>query len=83
MDVSHKEYIWQGLFIDVHDTFGKKFVIGYRPPRYSETLMRPFFDDFFFCMNKLNRSVRELVAVGDFNIDLLKINVNTLYADFF
>lgn len=85
IDVPHLDEIWEGLFVEIVDLHGKKFIIGniYRPPRYSEQLWMSFINNFSECFKKLDRKNREFVVVGDFNIDLLKIDNNKMSATFF
>ena len=82
--ISHKKDIWDGLFIEIIDNNNKKLIVGniYRPPRSSAILLQKFNDDFTAVIQKF-RVDRELVVAGDFNIDLLKIDANKSFSDFF
>ena len=78
------EELCEGLFIEITDTYGKNFIISdvYRPPRYHSQVIISFIENFQWRINKLGKFARELVMVGDYNIDLLKVYCNHLYANY-
>ena len=82
--IDNKKAIWEGQFITVYVSKGKKIIIGnvYRPPRESSSLLKLFIENFTQIIQKIRRG-RELMVAGDFNIDLLKISSNNLYFTFF
>ena len=77
--------LWEGLHIEIFDSRGKKFIVSnvYRPPRYHSKIISDFTFDFSSCFDKLSKRCSEVVAVGDYNIDLLKISENNSYRLFF
>lgn len=85
IDVKHTEDLWEGLFVELIDFHNKKLIIGniYRPPRYNANLWQAFIDNFSRSVRKLDKNHRELVVVGDYNIDLLKVNSCKMSAAFF
>lgn len=85
IEVPHLTDIWEGLFVEVEDSRGKRLLVGnvYRPPRYSTSIAHKFIEDFSTGIRKLRDRARELVVVGDFNFNLLKISENSTYYEFF
>ena len=78
--------LWEGQFIEVNSsTLHHKIVIGniYRPPRNLKDNFKSFFAEFEPILQKLCNKTHETIISGDFNIDLLKMNTNTIYSDFF
>ena len=83
--VEHKKDLWEGLHVEIYDSRGKKFIVSniYRPPRYHVKTLSDFSDDFSLCFEKITKRCLEVIAVGDYNIDLLKISENNSYRLFF
>ena len=70
-----KSDIWEGQFINVSNELTKeKIIIGniYRPPVDLNENYQLFTDEFTFILNQLQKGKREVIILGDFNIDLLK-----------
>ena len=77
---------WEGLFIDVmNGGLLKTITIGniYRPPRNLNINYRNFIDELVPILNALTSNRNELVIVGDFNINFLKITEREIFSDFF
>ena len=83
--------IWDGLFIEIHETVDhvignkKKLIIGniYRPPRNRVDNYQTFIEEINEIMSDLQRQRQEVIIVGDFNLDLLKIRSNVHIKDYF
>ena len=72
--------IWDGQFIEIYlgNNFnGKKIVIGniYRPPRPTVENLTTFTEDIKGILHEF-RNEKDVLVVGDFNIDLLKFKDN-------
>ena len=68
--------IWERQLISVsNDTTNKKITIGniYRPPRDINENYQQFNKEFTEFLSGLQKTKGEVVIVGDFNIDLLKV----------
>jgi hypothetical protein len=88
LDINSSSNIWDGLFIEIYEknaNMAKKLIIGniYRPPRNNVDNYRNFIDEINEIMSNLQRSRSEIVIVGDFNLDLLKMNSNIHIKEFF
>ena len=70
------------------DVFGnglqKKFTLCniYRPPRDSNKELDLFLKDFIPIIEKLSTESSDKIVVGDFNIDLLKLNTRQKYTEY-
>lgn len=79
--------IYDGLFVEIVtdvDKSRKTLIIGniYRPPRNNVDNYKYFTEDLEKNLQELNRS-KDIVLMGDFNIDLLKINEKSYAKEFF
>ena len=77
---------WEGLIIKVNGgNLSKLLTIGniYRPPRTNNEHINSFINEFSSAVVSLENSNHELIIAGDFNINLLKINENEIYSNFF
>ena len=84
----HNTYsTWEGLFVDIVDDSGKKITICniYRPPRNNNNHVSidSFLLDFSPVIQTLSKISKNVVLAGDFNIDLLKLNSNSKYQEFY
>ena len=84
----HNTYsTWEGLFVDIIDDSGKKITICniYRPPRNNNNHVSidSFLLDFSPVVQTLSKTSKNVVLAGDFNIDLLKLNSNSKYQEFY
>ena len=85
----HNTYsTWEGLFVDIIDDSGKNISICniYRPPRNNNNHVSidSFLLEFSPVIQTLSKiSLKNVVLAGDFNIDLLKLNSNTKYQEFY
>ena len=80
--------IWDGQFLEIHDKNDKnlrKLVIGniYRPPRNSIDNYTTFTNELNEILYNFSRTKKEVVIVGDFNLDLLKIHSNDHIKEYF
>ena len=87
LNVNVDRNLYDALFVEIVVKNGnstKRLVIGniYRPPRNSAENYRLFNLDLDRIFVTLNRTT-DFVLVGDFNIDLLKINEKNFVKDFF
>ena len=66
-------------------SFQHKIVIGniYSPPRNLLENFKTFYKELEAILQKLNSNTPETIIAGDFNIDLLKVNTNATFSDFF
>ena len=79
--------IWEGLFIDIYGTDLKKAItLGniYRPPKdnNSDPVISTFIDELSPIIQTLSSENSESILVGDFNIDLLKVNEKSKYGEY-
>ena len=87
IELNRDRTIWDGIFVEISFEIGyinRKVIIGniYRPPRDNADNYNTFFNDLDELFTSLRRT-SDIVLVGDFNIDLLKINVKSYAKDFF
>ena len=78
--------IWEGQFIEVTEIAKNKYIIIgniYRPPPNTNAVCQTFINEFIPILEHLQRDNREVIIAGDFNIDLLKINDNVVFCDYF
>ena len=71
-----KSDIWEGQFISlINEKTNKKFIIGnvYRPPRDICENDQQFNKEFTEILLRLQKTKGEIAIVGDYNIDLLKV----------
>ena len=63
----------------------KSVIIGniYRPPPNTNAVCQTFINEFIPILEHSQRDNREVTIAGDFNIDLLKINDNVVFCDYF
>ena len=75
---------WDGQLIEIHMKNNQKFIICnvYRPPRNNVSDIAGFTDDLAKIFNYLDKE-KNVVVVGDFNIDLLKIHANQHINEYF
>jgi exonuclease III len=92
LDHSSRSNIWDGVFIELHEKRNvrnfhnvKKLIICniYRPPRNIIENYSAFIDEITSIICKLQRLRTEIVIVGDFNLDLLKMYTNSHVKEFF
>jgi exonuclease III len=83
--------IWDGLFVEIERKSvdvtqnSKKMIIGniYRPPRNNVNNYHTFTDELNEIMVNLQCLRQDVALVGDFNLDLLKIQSNDHIKDYF
>lgn len=94
LDIPNNSNIWDGLFLEITeaDNFHNhnhcntnKITLGniYRPPRDNIENYRTFIEDLNVIFNKFQQTRREVLIVGDFNIDLLKLNDKPIIHEYF
>ena len=86
IDLNINSQIWEGQFIEIENIeSNKSLILGnvYRPPNNTNTLYQSFTNEFIPILENLQRSNRETIIAGDFNIDLLKINNNATLGNYF
>ena len=90
LQINGNREIWDGLFIEVsgmqfaNQNVGK-VVIGniYRPPRELVENYATFTDEIENIISAMTNSNKEIIILGDFNLDLLKINESQHVNNFF
>ena len=80
--------IWEGQFLELnHEAFQNKIVIGnvYKPPRDNNNAdnLNAFKAELEPILQELNSTNNEVLICGDYNINLLKLNGETHFSDFF
>ena len=82
MDLKIQDDNYESTWCEIKNTNSKNIVTGciYRHPRYN---VREFFSYFEKCLNKLSRENKEIYICGDFNLDLLKIEEDNSYLEFY
>ena len=79
--------VYESLFIEIHHNHKKlnKFIIGnvYRRPSEVIDELTLCINDFTGTLNYIHRLSKRSYITWDFNIDLLKINRNTYYNNFY
>ena len=55
----------------------------YRPPNDIQQNYRQFIDEFSILLSSFKKCNSEIIITGDFNINLLKINVRPIFSDFY
>ena len=86
IDLNINSQIWEGQFIENENIeSNKSLILGnvYRPPNNTNNLYQSFTNEFIPILENLQRSNRETIIAGDFNIDLLKINNNATLGNYF
>ena len=81
----HNTYsTWEGLFVDIIYDSGKKITIC---NIYRNNNIHVSFDSFLLdvspVVQTLSKISKNVVLAGDFNIDLLKLNSNSKYQEFY
>ena len=78
--------IWEGQFIEISnmETY-KLIIIGnvYRPPNNTNDIYQTFTNEFSPILKNLQNKNCEVIIAGDYNIDLLKINDNPTFGNYF
>ena len=80
--------IWEGLFLELnHSSFQNKIIIGnvYKPPRDNNSArnINAFKSEIEPILQEIGISNNEALICGDYNINLLKINGEAHFSDFF
>ena len=77
---------WEGLIIDIKSgSLSNTITIGniYRPPRTTNDHLNIFIEELSYTLSSLENNNTQLILAGDFNINLLKLNDNEIYSNFF
>jgi exonuclease III len=80
---------WEGLAIDIpYNDKNKKHLTVlnvYRPPKLNNNnaSLDHFMEEFCPIITQLKHKCKDLIIIGDFNIDLLKLQSRAKYQDFF
>ena len=88
INLNVKSDIWEGLFLTIMNSnkCGKSILLGniYRPPKdnNSNTNVQKFLEEISQTISELNISNPDVIFVGDFNVDLLKIKQHRLFNEF-
>ena len=80
--------IWEGLFLELkHESLQNKITIGnlYKPPRDNNSArnINAFREELEPIIQELSATNNEVLICGDYNINLLKLNSEAHYSDFF
>ena len=76
----------EGLLIEINGgCLSKTITIGniYRPPETTNDSVNVFIEELSYNVSSLENSNTQLILAGDFNINLLKLNENEVYSNFF
>ena len=81
-DLKAQNEDYESVWVEIKNKFSKNIVIGciYRRPRYNFKEFMCYLEN---CLMKLTRENKEIYLRGDFNIDLLKIENNQNYHQFY
>lgn len=83
LDLYETSKIWEGLFVDIYDSDNKYTVCNiYRPPRDTNEVIENFITIMSSILDRICASSSHLVIVGDFNIDLLCVNLRQKFSDY-
>ena len=78
---------WEALCLDIVDDSNKKITICniYRPPKNNNNhaSIDLFMQEFNPVLLDINKDAKNVVLTGDFNIDLLKLNSNEKFQEFY
>lgn len=75
--------IWEGQFVDIYDSENKYTVCNiYRPPRDRNDIIDSFLTTLSSRLDRLCTSTSHLIIVGDFNIDLLSVNLRQKFSEY-
>ena len=82
------KYIWEWLFLELkHNSFQNKIIIGnvYKPPRDNNSArnINAFKSDIEPILQEIGISNNGAMICGDYNINLLKINGEAHFSEFF
>ena len=85
--VNNTSDIWEGLFIEISGArLAHNIAIGniYKPPRNGNNNLNvnAFIEEFQPIIEKFSSDFSKFLVLGDFNIDLLKINERQVFSDF-
>ena len=91
LSIDSKSNLWDGLFLEIliEDSciphIRKSLIVGniYRPPRDRIDDWRTFIAELDEILFDFQRTNRDVVLVGDFNIDLLKLKEKSIINDYF
>ena len=78
--------IREGQFIEISNIGTNKLIIignVYRHPNNTNDIYQTFTKEFTPILKKLQNKNREVIIAGDYNIDLLKINQNPTFGNYF
>ena len=77
-----KQMLYDSLFIEIEAPNKPKLIIGniYRAPGQSS--INDFTNDIEVLLNKIKKETTNIIISGDFNINLLNININNQITDF-
>ena len=73
---------YESVWVEIKNKFSKNIVTGciYRHPRYN---FKEFICYLENCLTKLTKENKEIYLCGDFNIELMKIDNNQNYQQFY
>lgn len=78
---------WEGMIVQINGgNLSKSITIGniYKPPQTSNDNLNAFINEFTSIISSMeNNCNNNLIIAGDFNINLLKLNENDTYCNFF
>ena len=84
IDLANESALFEAVWIEI-DKKNKNIVCGsiYRHPKDNSQNFKAFLDYLEICLSKLVNESKEIYICGDFNIDWLKIDVNSNYKHFY
>ena len=84
--LSEHSHIWESQYVEVYGGGLKKSIlIGniYRPPRNLNIHYRTFIEELTPILASFDKNNSEIILTGDFNINLLDINLKEIYSEIF
>ena len=85
LDYYKKSKVWEGLFFELtKSNQDKKIIIGniYRPPKNLAANYEEFTNELCNTISRFNKNYKNIILMGDFNINLLEVNTKRSVARF-
>ena len=88
LDINNESALWENLFISIKGTgHNKNIIVGniYKPPKdnYNIENISTFTDEFENVIHVLEKLNSEILIAGDYNINLLNLDIRQAFSDFF
>ena len=87
LDIKNDSSLWENLFVSIKGTgHNKDVIVGniYKPPKdYDIENINTFTTEIENVIHELDRRNSEILIAGDYNINLLNLDVRQAFSDFF